>query len=390
MDHIYLVRLGETYLKGKNKPNFENKIINDIKDKTNNKATIKKSSGLFIVYSKNEIIDELKKVFGIASISKAVNYLIKNVDIDSLIKEISDNVNKYILKLNVEQKSSFKIIVKRRNKSLELNSTNIGALIGENILKKNPSLRVDINNPKLKIYVDLRKEEYFIYDSIIKGSLGLSKNSNGKAVSMLSGGIDSPVSSYLMMRRGMKIYPIHFFSYPYTSLDSKEKIKLLAEKLLDYTNEIELTYVNIKTILETITKKAPNEMITLLTRRVMLILSCMLLREKKLDAVITGDSLGQVASQTIESINAVSKDIKETIFRPLIGLEKTEIMEIAREIGTYEISIMPYDDCCSVFLPKKPLLHPKSEIVKDIYKKIDIDSFLEEAFLSKEIVFLTK
>ncbi|MDR2457544.1 MAG: tRNA 4-thiouridine(8) synthase ThiI [Clostridiales Family XIII bacterium] len=388
---IYIIRLAEAFLKGKNKPFFEGKIIQELKNILGNSYDVYRLSGLLIVKSDNKNIDgtevvEIKKVFGIASISPAYEFSFeKKLGEEEIIKTISNSIEK--LFFNNNKQFTIKIETKRRDKTFPLSSVKINSEIGHFLLINNKKLKVDIHNPEKIINIEIRKNSFFIYDKIIEGQKGLPKGTSGSGISLISGGIDSPVATYLMAKRGMKITAIHFHSYPYTSDRAKEKVKILTHILSNYLGKFEIYIINILPYQEEIRKCSKPENMTIHTRRAMIKLASFLAEEKKSDALITGESLGQVASQTAEAISVTDEIANLPILRPLIAMEKTEIIDIARDIKTFEISIKPYEDCCQVFLPKHPNTKPKLSKILEEEKKLNRDKILKELFMQNEVAY---
>lgn len=388
MANIYIIRLGEAFLKGKNRSVFERRICNQIRIKLGlkNENSIYRENGLIIIETKTIDIRDIKKlqtIFGISSIAPAVSF-------NNEIKQKDDLkiVTEKIVPI-LKDKKTFKVIVKRRNKDFPLNSNDIARELGHQILTKNSNIKVDVHNPQILLYVDLRKSSFFIYHQNYVGALGLPYGISGHGISLLSGGIDSPVATYMMAKRGMKISLCHFHSYPYTNERAKHKVIELAEILSQYTNKFELYIFNILKIQEAIRKSCDEEYMTILTRRAMMKLGAMLAFKLKADSLITGESLGQVASQTALSLSATNESVVNSDFlqfcsenykyntqllnihRPLVGFEKIEIMDYAKKINTFEKSIEPHIDCCSVFLPKHPKTKPILKNVLMEENKID-------------------
>lgn len=288
------------------------------------------------------------------------------------------------------ESGSFKVITNRANKSFPLNSMQLNAEIGGRLLQDFPNLTVDVHAPQHEICIDIRENgDALIFSGHIKGAGGMPVGTSGKGVLLLSGGIDSPVAGYMIAKRGMVLEALHFHSYPYTNMQAREKVEELARILSGYTGGMTLHVVSVTHIQEAIHKHCPAEMMITLLRRFMMRIAERLAEQVGGQCIITGESLGQVASQTIEGMTSSGSVVENLpILRPLVGFDKTEIIERAREIGTFETSIQPYEDCCTVFLPKHPLIRPKMEDVLRAEQKLDVEALLEEAMLSSETVRL--
>lgn len=375
MEKSILIRYGELFLKGKNKIFFETSLYDNIKLQLRNfKCNLYKISGRFVInkYDENletNIIEKLQKVFGIHSVSPAAT-----------LKTTMENIVEYVSTIKLYC-NTFKVDVNRADKRFELTSMELQRQLGGVVLKNNPQLKVNLTTPQSTVYVDIRENgETFIFHEIYKGSGGMPTSTSGKAMLLLSGGIDSPVAGYQMAKRGLTIEAVHFYSFPYTSEMAKEKVIKLARILSGYTGTIKLHIVPFTKIQEDIHKNCKNEYMITLMRRFMMRIAERIALKNNAGAIITGESLAQVASQTIESIN-VTNEVIETlpVFRPLIGNDKEEIIEISRKINTFETSILPYEDCCTVFLPDKPIIKPKREKVAAEEDLLDIENLIENA-----------
>jgi thiamine biosynthesis protein ThiI len=382
MDAI-LIRYGELFLKGNNRYIFENKLRDNINKALNKiNSELYKTGGRFVVENFNQsdeksIIDRLTKVFGIHSISPAVKI---KTDIE-LIRETA-------LKLAPE-KGTFKVFVNRADKTFYLTSMETAREVGAYILQYRPQLTVDVVRPKSEIHIDIREKGVtYVLSEKIPGQGGMPVGTAGAGLLLLSGGIDSPTAGYMMAKRGMKIHALHFHSYPYTSDRAKQKVIELAEIISAYTGEIELNIISVTDIQQQIHMKCPKEYMITILRRFMLRLAAKVAEKINSRALITGESLGQVASQTVESIDVISSAINLNIFRPLIGLDKSEIIGIAERIGTYEKSIEPYEDCCTVFLPKNPVIKPKLKYILEAEAALDADALEDQAYNTLETVLI--
>ena len=379
-----LLRFGELYLKGNNRYIFENKLIENIKFSLKNFTyKFEKTFGRYIIsnYSQSEefeIIKKLKNVFGLHSLSIAE-------EVDS----IEEDIVKEVLKINVENKS-FKVFVKRADKNFNKSSMVFASELGEKLLKKNSSSKVDLYNPQVEIHIDIRMNgKSYIFTNSIKCQGGLPLGTSGKGLLLLSGGIDSPVAGYLIGKRGMKIEAIHFHSYPYTSEQAKDKVVQLANRLKSYLGEIKLHIVSFTKVQEEIHKNCLSEYMITIMRRIMMRIAEQIAEQNSLQAVITGESLGQVASQTIESMMVTGNVLKHIpILRPCIAMDKEDIIKVSNEIDTYDISILPYEDCCTVFLPKNPIIKPSLERCEKEEKKLNLEELVLDCLKNEEIIIL--
>lgn len=385
MDRVILVRYGEISLKGLNRSYFMNKLNRNMKAALSEYRNIKieKIQGRYLLTcldeDTNQIMESLSRVFGIISISPA--YRLEN-DLD-LIKEIAlqlINKSDYTIK-------TFKVESKRGNKDFPLQSPEISREVGAYILKNTEQFKVDVHKPDTKIYVEIRGQAY-VYNEIIPGVGGLPVGSNGKVALLISGGIDSPVAGYMVAKRGVEIIAVHYHSFPFTSDRAKEKVIELARIMTQYTGPIKLFIVPFTNIQTEIGQKCDERQTTLIMRRFMMKIAEGIAQNEDAKALVTGESIGQVASQTLESLVVTNASVEMPVFRPLIGMDKQEIMNIAHNIKTYETSILPYEDCCTVFVPKHPETRPKLEKIIKSESLLDIDGLIEEAMQSLEIIRL--
>ena len=386
--NIFIVRYGEVALKGMNKPYFERMLTDRIKKILKRKFenfTVRRQDGLVFVradkeYAKEDIIKEISKVFGVASISPAV-------EADSNLDAIGEAAVEYMKEL-IEEKGiqSFKVKAKRADKNFPVKSPEIGRIIGAKILIGCKVLHVDVNNPDCMLHVDVRQDRSYIYQDKIAGFGGLPLGTNGKGMTLLSGGIDSPVATWMMAKRGMMIEAIHFHSYPYTSQRAQEKVEDLARIVATYCGRFKMHVVNLLPIQEAIVQNCPEEETTILVRRFMMRIAEEVAKETGCGMLITGENLGQVASQTAEALVVTDASVKLPVMRPLIAMDKVDIMDKAKEIGTYETSIMPYEDCCTVFLPKHPTTKPKLDRILESESKLDCEKLIADAIAAKDIV----
>lgn len=383
--NVILLRFGELYLKGNNRNVFESILIKNIKEMLKGEEfKFETTFGRYIISNypidrENVIIEKLQRVFGLYSLSPSVEV---NSTLDDIKNEVSN------IKLS---NKSFKVFVKRADKEFPLSSMELAKELGGVILERNSNSTVDLYNPDVEIHIDIRlnKKSYIFYKTI-KCQGGLPLGSAGKGLLLLSGGIDSPVAGYLVAKRGLKIEALHFHSYPYTSELAKQKVIDLAKILSGYVGEMKLHIVSFTKVQEEIHKHcAPEYMITIM-RRIMMRVAEKICNENNLGAIITGESLGQVASQTMQSMTTTENVLKvKPVFRPCITMDKEEIIEIAHKINSFDTSILPYEDCCTVFLPKNPVIKPTLEKCEYEESKIDIDGLVEECVLTHEIIYVS-
>ncbi len=379
---VILLRFGEIYLKGKNKAYFERVLLKNIKDAVAEfDCKVVKISGRYLIedfdeMDLNSIIQKLTKIFGLTSLSIA-----------SELETSKENIENFLKEFKVLAKT-FRVTVKRADKTFPIASNEYEKILGGVILDANPSLKVCLKNPELEVVVEIRenKKTYILTDHVPCAG-GMPVGTAGKGLILLSGGIDSPVAGYMMAKRGLNLVGLHFHSFPYTSAMAKEKVCKLAKILTDFTGNIKLICCPFTEIQEEIHKHcAPEFMITIM-RRIMMRIAKICCDKFEAKAIITGESLAQVASQTIESIN-VTNNAQSTypVFRPCIGMDKVEIIEISKKIGTYDTSILPYEDCCTVFLPKNPVIKPHLDKVLKEESRLDIEGLIEKAVSNLEII----
>ncbi len=379
---VLLLKFGELFLKGKNKRDFERLLMDNIRRKlAGYNFSMEYTSGRIVIENYDEIeesviVEKLKTVFGLIGIAKAVE-----IDGDY------ENIKKYVSSIKLS--GTFRVSAKRADKRFPMTSVEIERNLGEVLLNSNENLKVDLHTPKTILYVEVRfNGKCYIYHENIKCAGGLPLGSGGEALLLLSGGIDSPVAGYLMAKRGLKIQAVHFHSYPYTSEQAKEKVITLARELTDYVDEIKLHIVSFTKIQEQIHMNCDSEYMITIMRRIMMRISEKICERENLGAIITGESLGQVASQTMQSINVTNSVVSLPVFRPLIAFDKEDIMDIANKIGTYETSILPYEDCCTVFLPKHPVIKPTIKRAEHLEKFLNIDALVKEAIETEEVILI--
>jgi thiamine biosynthesis protein ThiI len=382
---IFIVRCGEVALKGQNKPYFERMLVERIKRllKKFGGIRVKRNGGLIFVHADKDldgeaIIKEIGKVFGIASISPAV-------EVESNMEAIEEAAGHYMDRLILEKGiKTFKVDAKRADKSFPVQSPQIARQVGGAVLKHCKVLKVDVHDPDVYLFVDVRKDVSYLYQQKIPGFGGLPLGSNGKGLILLSGGIDSPVAAWMMAKRGMAIEALHFHSYPYTSQRAQAKVEDLASQLAVYCSRFVMHTINLLPIQEEIVKNCPEEEMTILVRRFMMKIAQRVAQEKGCQMLITGESLGQVASQTSDALVVTDAAVSMPVMRPLIAMDKVDIMEIAREIDTFETSIQPYEDCCTVFLPKHPVTRPKLANILKSESKLEVEALIDAAIGSME------
>lgn len=384
MNRMIMVKYGEISLKGLNRRYFIDLLCKNIR------LALKPYEGVrvFTIQSRvmikgyseadeEAIINRLKKVFGIV-------YLTRCFEVEKDMKVIKE----VALSLMKERDcGTFKVESKRSDKKFYKKSPEISRDVGAYVLINTENLKVNVKNPDVVLKVEIRDKAY-VYAGDIKCHAGLPVNSSGVGGLLLSGGLDSPVAGYLMNKRGMKIVGLHFHSYPFTSIEAKQKVEDLARVLSDYNMGITLVNVKLTRIQEEIIANCQGEYLTVILRRFMIKISNILAKRFGIQALVTGESLGQVASQTIEGLSCTNECSALPILRPLISFDKTEIVDISREIGAYDISIRPYEDCCTIFVPKHPVIKPKIENVLREEEKLDVDELVQQAVDEIEIIKL--
>lgn len=364
MKEIILVKNGEIALKGLNRNTFEHILIKNIKTKLKglgNFSFLKSQSTIYIEPLSDNInldyvIYKLSKVFGIALLSRAL-VLPKNMD------QIKSDSLPY-LKKYLDNAKTFKVESKRADKSFPLISPQISAELGHHLLSHFNNLSVDVNNPDVCVNVEIREKNAFIHCEKINGARGMPLSSSGNGLLLISGGIDSPVAGFMMAKRGINLSAIHFISPPYTSKQALKKVEDLCLKLCDYCDSITLYSIHFTDIQMAIKEHCESDLFTIIMRRIMFSISQEIAIKNNINCLITGESIAQVASQTLDSIYCINDICKMPVFRPVIGMDKNEIIDIAKKIDTFDISILPYEDCCTIFTPKHPRTNPKLQYVK--------------------------
>jgi thiamine biosynthesis protein ThiI len=402
MTQILIVRYGEVALKGMNKPYFERVLEGRVRKALNGVSgpcvlNTARREGLIVIDGfddsaagvMSEAIRRVSRVFGVASVSPAVRIESRELsDICAAAVEYMRGIvgGRIAGAQSADAPLTFKIYAKRSDKRYPVKSPELAAKVGEAVLGAlAPFVKVDVRNPDVLLTVHLRQSEVFVYDKKHEGYGGLPLGTNGKGMVLLSGGIDSPVAAWLMAKRGMRPEAVHYHSYPYTSGRAREKVVELATILAEYCGEFRMHVVNLLPAQEAIAKHCPEEFMTILVRRSMMRIAERIAVDADCNMLVTGESLGQVASQTAESIFVTDAVAKLPVMRPLIALDKTDIMDLAREIGTYEKSIEPYEDCCTVFLPRRPVTKPKLRDVEKAESAIpDMDDLIASLTESRE------
>lgn len=382
---VILLKYGELILKGLNKSKFEGQMINDLSKKLKKVGEYKITKAQSTVYVVPDNIDaaenigkaydECKKLFGISALCRAC-------EVEKNMASIIDALPEYT-ESKLKRCSTFKVETKRSDKKFPLSSPEISSECGAVLLSKFDNLKVDVENPEVVVRIEIRDFGAYIHCGTEEGAGGMPKGSAGKALLLLSGGIDSPVAGYMTAKRGVTVDAVHFESYPYTSEQAREKVIDLAKIMTDYVGNMYLNVVSVTHIQEEIRDKCREEYFTLILRRFMMRISEKIALKYGDKGIITGESIGQVASQTLGAMavtNAVLKEIPA--YRPLIALDKEEIIKIARKIGTYDTSILPFEDCCTVFTPKHPTTNPILENIEKEEEKLNIDALIDEALNS--------
>ncbi len=384
MSHIgkgVVLRVGELFLKGRNRYIFEDKLEENarrILAQRDDVQVVRKRGRLFVLGAGDEaLVTELKALFGIVSLSPAVFCersldAINQVALD-MVKDLPPGIK------------TFRIRARRPDKTFEYTSTDIGRIVGAEVVKAT-GLGVDLETADLSIGVEVGNEWTFLWSSSLKGAGGLPVGTGGKALLLLSGGIDSPVAGHLIQKRGVELNAVYFHSYPHTSDGAKDKVVRLAKVLANRQKEMTVFVVSFTKLQELFRDKAPPSYLVLLYRRAMIRIGEMIARDLKTPALITGESLGQVASQTLPNLTAIQAVAGVPVLRPLIGFDKAETIALAQQIGTYDISIIPHDDCCSLFVPKHPETKASHSRVRAIEDQIDWQPLLEDAALRPEII----
>ena len=388
MKEIILVKYGEMALKGLNKRTFEDVLVKNIKRRLKDlgKTNITRAQSTIFIdpyeekYDTDEAVDRLKKVFGIAALCRAAVCEKQFDDIKRVSLEYLEEALSYA--------STFKVTAKRADKSFPMKSPEICRELGGALLSRFDNLKVDVNNPEVTVTVEIRDSKAYVHGENIKGAGGLPVGTSGHAMLLLSGGIDSPVAGYMLAKRGVHISAVHYVSPPYTSERARLKVEQLCERLTDYCGSIAFFCVPFTEIQEAIKNHCPEEFFTIIMRRLMMEIAQRISEREKCLALITGESVGQVASQTMQSLAATNEVCTMPVFRPVIAFDKQEIVDISLKIGTYETSILPYEDCCTTFVAKHPVTKPNINIIKrsETHLEEEIDRMFKEAVETAELI----
>lgn len=380
MKEVILVKNGELALKGLNRSTFEDILVKNIKRRLNyavGKFTFTKSQSTIIIEPNEEDLDFEKavevigKVFGIAGYSRAA---LSEKDLEDI-----KNVALSYLGDDLRSVKTFKVNAKRSDKKFPLTSPELCREVGAHLLRNIPSLKVDVHNPDIIVTVEVRDKHVFIHGNQIKGAGGMPVGSAGRVALLVSGGIDSPVAGWMMAKRGLQLTAIHFAAPPYTSKRAEMKVRELVSIVSKYSGRVNFAVVNFTEIQETIREKCPEELFTIIMRRLMMKIAVRLAERDGCGALVTGESLGQVASQTLGALACTNAVSTIPVFRPLIGMDKDEIITISRKIGAFETSVLPYEDCCTVFTPKHPRTRPTLELIEKAESAVNWDEMIERA-----------
>ena len=377
---VILCKYGEIVLKGANRQNFESSLIKELRRRASPYGVFKiscRQSTIYVVPQNDEcdidgMYEAARRVFGIIAVNRAAVC-------EKTMESIVETVKSYLPE-KLSGKRTFKVDAKRADKTFPLTTPEISREIGGVILSLVRGIKVDVHNPEVTVTVEVREENAFVRAGQEPGAGGLPLRTAGRGLLLLSGGIDSPVAGCMMAKRGMEIEALHFESFPYTSERAREKVMKLAEEMCAFCSKMHVHVISLTHIQEELRDRCKEEYFTILLRIFMMRLAERCARQYKCGALITGESLGQVASQTLEAIGVTDSVVNIPVFRPCIGLDKNEIVKEARHYGTFETSILPYEDCCTVFTPRHPRTHPRLEDVMAELEKVDFDALFEEAY----------
>ncbi|RKX79447.1 MAG: tRNA 4-thiouridine(8) synthase ThiI [Spirochaetes bacterium] len=384
MENPYLIKIGEIALKGRNRAFFEGLLFKNIKRKLNShRCTITGKQGRYYLSctdADKKVIDyALSTTFGVVAFGE-VRKVPKSIE---AIKDASEKMCEEILYCSEGKK--FKIEARRSDKSFTYNSYQIASIIGQHLRDTFPQLSVDVKTPDWIINIEIR-ETCLIYGPLKHGPGGLPVGTAGRGILLLSGGIDSPVAGYLMAKRGLKLDAVYYHTYPYTSDEARDKVVKLAQKLSPFLSGVDLLVIPFTDIQIRIKERAKEEEMTLLMRACMMKIAEIVGLKRGAKCLVTGESLGQVASQTVESMRFTESCTNLPVFRPLIGFNKEEIVELARKLGTFDISVLPYDDCCTLFAPRRPIIKPNLKKMSESYSELEVEKLIEEAAENTEII----
>ncbi|NLI69761.1 MAG: tRNA 4-thiouridine(8) synthase ThiI [Firmicutes bacterium] len=383
---LFLLRYGELALKGKNRKAFEDLLIRNIRDALQGiSAEVRRTYGRLFVHlheenREREVLERLGRIFGLVSISPVDSAPLNMEDIQARALAT--------IQKGAAAPFTFKVETRRSNKAFPLESPEISRITGAHILSNVAGSKVDVHHPDIILHMEIREKEAYVYHLSYPGCGGLPVGASGRALLLLSGGIDSPVAGWMGMKRGLEIEALHFHSFPFTSERAKDKVLQIASMMARYSGKLILHVAGFTGIQEAIHKECPPAMRITIMRRMMFRVAERLAASRGAGALVTGESLGQVASQTLESIAVTDVLAERPVFRPLIGMDKQEIIDLARKIGTYEISILPYEDCCTVFVPKHPATRPKLLYTEKVESFLDVNSLLDNCLENIESVTL--
>lgn len=386
MNDMILLKQGEIVLKGLNRRYFEDKLLSNVKRRLTPYGKFDVSATQSTVYIEPQdddcdmdgALEAMTKVFGVVGVTRA---LACQKDKDAIFEAA-----KTYLADDMRAAKSFKVESKRSDKRFPMTSIELSQYIGNLLSDAFPEIEVDVHDPEFVVSLEVREKAAYVHAKSLPGAGGLPVGANGRAVTLLSGGIDSPVSSYMIARRGIHLIPVHFFSFPYTSEQAKQKVLDLAKILTDYCGRLTVEIVPFTHIQEEIRAKCPEEYFTLIMRRFMMRIAEKIAEQNGCAALVTGENLGQVASQTMEALRVTESVVDLPVLRPLIGMDKRDIVEIARKIDTFDTSILPYEDCCTVFTPRHPKTKPKLEDVEAAEAALDVDALVAQALAGVERV----
>ena len=383
---MLLLKLGEVVLKGLNRRTFEDKLVNNVRRRLRKCGSFQvyvRQSTIYVEPQKDDCdmeaaLTAARQVFGIVSVVRAV-------PCEKTVEAIVTTAREYLAG-EFAQARTFKVESRRADKSFPMTSIQISQAVGGDLADAFPGVAVDVHDPDLTVHVEIREKYAYVHGPALPGAGGLPVGTGGHAVSLLSGGLDSPVSSWMMARRGVQLEMVHFVSPPYTSQQAQDKVLELARLLTAYCGTLVVHIVPFTEIQEEIRRKCPEEFFTLIMRRFMMRISQAIARRAGAHALVTGESLGQVASQTMLALGVTEDVVSLPVLRPLIGMDKVEIIRIAREIGTYDTSILPYEDCCTVFTPRHPAIRPQVEDVRAAEAALDVEALIAKSLEGEQWV----
>ncbi len=388
MDEIILIKLGEMVLKGLNRKTFESALLRNIRRRLNNLGGFDIKTAQSTVYvtpregaDLDTAVEKVSKIFGIAAFSRACV-------VEKEMPAILEAAGEY-LKTELLAAKSFKVESRRSDKSFPLKSPEICAEVGEYLLGMFPNLHVDVHNPDITVRVEVRDFGAYVHGQPLRGAGGIPVGTGGNAAILISGGIDSPVAAWMMSKRGLELTAIHFASPPYTSERAEQKVVDLLTKVSEYSGRMNMFTVPFAKVQEEIMAKCPEEFFTIIMRRFMMRVSEKIAAKEFCSALITGESLGQVASQTLQAIVCTDAAAEMPVFRPLIGMDKIDIIDISRKIDTFETSIQPYEDCCTVFTPKHPRTRPEMQSILEAEQELDCEALIEECVNNVKLTKIT-